>query len=178
MSKRFSKFQDVFTGLLEAPDKETRDEKIRFEQMMTADFLGTLNNVRNAETREEGDAILAVAMTGEYSDFADELSDVEITPQAKQTTMDTDNLYDLVDMMANHGGTLGGSAFLSETLAGRHSRFADELFSLKTAAKRSEGNREIDALMDMLIDYASTLVAIKNAPTLEDGNEIIKAAIA
>lgn len=76
----FHKFQDIFTYLLEAPDRATGDEKIKFEQMMTADFIGTLNNIKNADTREEGDVILAAAISGTHERFADELTEIKNAP--------------------------------------------------------------------------------------------------
>lgn len=119
----FYKFPDIFNYLLEAPDRATGDEKIKFEQMMTADFIGTLNNIKNADTREDGDAIIAAAM------------------------------------------------------AGTHERFADELGKIKAAPARKIGNREIDSLLVLMNEYAATLVSIKNAPTREDGDKIIKACL-
>ena len=169
MSNRFEKFQDVFTSLLEAPDKETRDEKIKFEQMMTADFLGTLNNVKNAESREEGDALLAAAMSGEYNKFADELTNIK-NADDEDAAPSVEELVNLMD----YASTIAGNAFVANKLAGRHTRFSDELTGIKNASKRAEGNKDINALMDLLLDYASTLVTIKDAPTLEAGNEIIK----
>ena len=162
MSNRFDKFQDVFNILLELKDKGTRDEKIRFEQMMATDFLGTLNNVRNADTREEGDAILAAAFTGDDR-FADELSGIKTVSTVQTAGKD---IYDLVDLMACYSGTLGGSAFVTATLAGKHDRFADELTDIKNVEKRAQGNKNIDSLMDLMIDYASVLVNIKHAPTI------------
>ena len=83
MAGGFDKFQDVFKSLLEAADKEARDERIRFEQMMTADFIGTLNNVRNSESREEGDALLESAIVGDFSQFADELQHIKEEESSK-----------------------------------------------------------------------------------------------
>jgi len=76
----FYKFQDIFSDLLNAPDRETGDETIKFEQMMTADFIGTLNNIKNANTREEGDAILTIALNGTHKRFADELNEIKDAP--------------------------------------------------------------------------------------------------
>ncbi|BAK47596.1 hypothetical protein CXIVA_16300 [Clostridium sp. SY8519] len=172
MSDRFYKFQDVFKVLLEVKDKETRDEKIRFEQMMTADLLGTLINAKNAETREEGDAILAAALSGDR--VADEFSNIMNASTAGTAGKD---LYDLVDLMASHSGTLGGSTFVAATLAGKHDRFADELTVIKNVAKRVEGDKDIDALMNQMLDYAGVLAEIKSAPSIESGDEIIRACL-
>ncbi len=76
----YHKFQDIFNYLLDAPDRETGDEKIKFEQMMTADFIGTLNRIRNTDTRQEGDEILAAALTGTHERFADELTEIKNAP--------------------------------------------------------------------------------------------------
>lgn len=76
----YHKFQDIFNYLLEAPDRETGDEKIKFEQMMTADFIGTLNRIRNTDTRQEGDDILAAALTGTHERFAEELTEIKNAP--------------------------------------------------------------------------------------------------
>ena len=173
MAGGFDKFQDVFKSLLEAADKEARDERIRFEQMMTADFIGTLNNVRNSESREEGDALLESAIVGDFSQFADELQHIK----EEESSIQIPNLDDMVSLM-DYAGTLGGSAYVSAKLRNKHDRFADELTGIKNAEKRAEGNKDIDALMNLMIDYASKLVEIKNAPTLEAGNEIIKACMA
>ena len=80
----FYKFQDIFTYLLEAPDRATGDEKIKFEQMMTADFIGTLYNIKNADTREEGDAILQAALSGTHERFADQLTEIKNAPSREE----------------------------------------------------------------------------------------------
>ena len=174
MANNFSKFEDVFKALLEAPDKEARDERVRFEQMMVADFIGTLNNVRNSETREEGDALLESAMIGDFEKFADELGSIKDAAVEEEEKKSIDEMIAMLD----YAGTVAGNAFVAGKLAGKHNRFADELTGIKNASKRVEGNKDIDALMTLMIDYASALASIKSAATLEAGNEIIKACMA
>ena len=169
-------FQDVFTALLEAPDKETRDKKIRYEQMMVADFIGTLNNVRNSDSREEGDAMLHAAMAGKYETLEEDLATFKSEPEPIMNARD--NFDELMDLMTEHAGTVSGNAYVMSAPSGRHKRFGAELSRIKNAPKRSEGNKDIDALLTLMIDYASALVSIKNAPTFEAATEIIKTYLA
>ena len=92
----FHKFQDIFNYLLEAPDRETGDEKIKFEQMMTADFIGTLNNIKNADTRAAGDKILEDAIAGTHKRFADELTNIKNAPTRKIGNREIDSLLVLM----------------------------------------------------------------------------------
>lgn len=77
MADVFHKFQDVFYKILDAPDKESGDEIVMFEQMMTADFIGTLFNIKNADTREIGDGIADAAMKDRHSRFITELTEIK-----------------------------------------------------------------------------------------------------
>ncbi len=96
----YHKFQDIFNYLLEAPDRETGDKKIEFEQMMTADFIGTLNNIRNADTRAEGDAILEAAIAGKHERFAEELTAIKNAPKRNIGNREIDSLLVLMNEYA------------------------------------------------------------------------------
>lgn len=115
----FYKFQDIFNYLLEAPDRATGDEKIKFEQMMTADFIGTLNNIKNADTREEGDAILAAAIAGTHERFAEELTKIKEAPERKIGNREIDSLLVLMN------------------------EYAATLVSIKNAPTREDGDKII-----------------------------------
>ncbi len=112
----YHKFQDIFTYLLEAPDRETGDEKIKFEQMMTADFIGTLNRIKNTDTREEGDAILAAALAGTHKRFAEELTEIQNAPVRAVGNRIIDSLLVLMN------------------------EYAATLVSIKNAPTREDGN--------------------------------------
>lgn len=96
----FYKFPDIFNYLLEAPDRATGDEKIVFEQSMTADFIGTLNNIKNADTRAEGDAILEAAIKGRHERFAEELQNIKNAPTRKVGNREIDSLLVLMNEYA------------------------------------------------------------------------------
>lgn len=115
----FPKFQDIFNYLLEAPDRATGDEKIKFEQMMTADFIGTLNNIKNADTREEGDAIIAAAISGTHERFADELTEIKEAPVRAVGNRMIDSLLVLMN------------------------EYAATLVSIKNAPSREDGDKII-----------------------------------
>lgn len=77
MTNVFHKFQDVFHKILDAPDLESGEELVKYEQMMTADFIGTLFNIKNSDTRDIGDAVAETAMHGRHSRFVTELTEIK-----------------------------------------------------------------------------------------------------
>lgn len=96
----YYKFQDIFHPLNRDAFTEKNQDKIRFEQMMTADFVGTLNNIKNADTKEERDAMLEEAITGRHKRFARELTKIKEAETRREGNREVDSLLVLMNEYA------------------------------------------------------------------------------
>lgn len=97
----YYKFQDIFHPLNRDSDSERSREKILHEQMMTADFIGTLITVKDAETRNERNWILQEAKEGRHKRFAHELSKIMEMPSRADTNREINSLLVLMNEYAS-----------------------------------------------------------------------------
>lgn len=124
MANVFHKFQDVFYRIIDAPDDETRQAIIQHEQMMTADFVGTLQNIKDAENRDLASAIINDARTGVHRRFADELAEFDAAPNRAIGNRAIDSLLVLMN------------------------EYSSIIVQVKYAKTREEGNSYIDRCLE------------------------------
>lgn len=122
MANVFHKFQDVFYRIMDAPDDESRKAIIMHEQMMTADFVGTLRNIRDAEDRDEASKIIEDARTGTHRRFADELAEFDaaenraIGNRAIDSLVVLMNEYASIMVLIKNGTREAGDAIIEKCL--------------------------------------------------------------
>lgn len=101
----YYKFQDVFHPINRDYASEANQAKIRTEQMMTADFIGTLNNIKNADTKEIRDEMIKGAMEGRHRRFARELGNIMRAETRREGNREVDSLlvlmYEYAAIMAS-----------------------------------------------------------------------------
>lgn len=96
----YYKFQDIFHPLNRDAFTEKNQGKIRFEQMMTADFVGTLNNIKNADTKEDRDVMIRNAIAGRHKRFANELTKIMGAETRREGNREVDSLLVLMNEYA------------------------------------------------------------------------------
>ena len=92
----YYKFQDVFHPLNYDSTSERNKEKVLREQMMTADFIGTLVNVKSADTKEQRDEMLREALSDRHKRFAPELIKILEAKTRREGNREVDSLLVLM----------------------------------------------------------------------------------
>lgn len=97
----YYKFQDVFHPLNRESDSERVKNKVLHEQMMTADLIGTLIMVKDAESREERNVLLQDAIDRRHRRFETELTKIMEMPSRADTNREINSLLVLMNEYAS-----------------------------------------------------------------------------